>query len=138
MRRIERLGIELAYAKRVLESRRQSYQYAADEVSRIEKEILAMDGRELEADTGSQPAVDLAAPETERFEAPVFDQCDGAGVCPYWNGPHSHIGGRVLAAPETERFEAPVFDQCDGAGVCPYWNGPHSHIGGRVWFNKTA
>lgn len=95
MRRVEKLGADLAYAMREMRSRRELYEVAAAEVRRIESAILAADASE---ETGSQPVVPVepAAAATERFEAPVFEECPG------WSCPahrqskeHAHIGGRI-------------------------------------------
>lgn len=95
MRRVEKLGIDMAYAMRELRSRRELYELASEEVKRIEQAILAADASE---ETGSQPAVSMEAitPPTERFNAPVFEECPGSECWAYRQGKeHSHLAGRI-------------------------------------------
>lgn len=95
MRRVEKLGIDMAYAMRELRSRRELYELASEEVKRIEQAILAADASE---ETGSQPAVPVEQPvaPTERFNAPVFEECPGSECWAYRQGKgHSHLAGRI-------------------------------------------
>lgn len=101
MRRVERLGVELAYALRMRNERRSAYEKADQEVRRLEETILAADGRELDADTASHPVVPDDRP-TERFDGPEFEQCPGQ-TCSAWRQgqDHAHLGGRIWASSNT-------------------------------------
>jgi hypothetical protein len=103
MRRIERLGAELAYALRVRASRRDLWEAADSEVRRLEEEILGGDARELEADTNSFPAVPDDRP-TERFHAPAQVACPGMAFCALAaNDDHVHLAtGQIWLRPGAE------------------------------------
>lgn len=72
MRRIEKLGIELAYAMRTRDSRRQLWEHADAEVRRLERELLEVS---LTDDTGSQPVIG----EERLYECPGPSVCYMAG-----------------------------------------------------------
>jgi hypothetical protein len=99
MRRIERLGAELAYAIRERDSRRVLWEHADARVREIERQILEGSTDALEADTTSQPRVPDDRP-TEQFAAPAFETCPGSECWAYRQGQdHAHLGGRIWATP---------------------------------------
>ncbi len=94
MRRIERLGAELAYALRERDSRRALYERSDAQVRELERQILEASSNALEADTASQPRVPDDRP-TEQFEAlmamlPERAPCPGPSACAWWEVEHVH------------------------------------------------
>jgi hypothetical protein len=102
MRRIERLGTDLAYAIRMRAERRDLWEAADNEVRRIEAEILEQNTQELEADTNGFPVVPDDRP-TERFRAPEQVMCPGQAFCALaGNEDHVHLAtGQVWLRPAT-------------------------------------
>lgn len=89
MRRIERLGAELAYAIRERDSRRELYDHADARVRKIEREILEASTNALEADTASQPRVPDERPTEQIQRVGPLLECPGA--------PHCYLAGQVHA-----------------------------------------
>ncbi len=89
MRRVEKLGIELAYALRERDSRRQLWESADAEVRRIERALLDTSPK---VETGSQPAVSPDETVIIRPGETRLLECPGAPYCHLAGQMHTHTG----------------------------------------------